>query len=763
MLFFLTLKEIILKMSNSNWIVNIFLLFRRYIPLMSDNPVLKMELNIGGRPMSLETGRLARQAGGAVFVRYGDTTVLVTATMARSVRPGIDFFPLTVDYEERFYAVGKIPGGFIKREARPSEKAILSCRLIDRPLRPLFPESLRNEVQVVATVMSVDQDNAPEIVAMVGASAALHISEIPLLHPIGGVIVGRVNGEFVINPVVKQEEQSDMHLVVAGTKDAVMMVEAGAKEVPENVMLDAITFGHEKVKEIVDFIEEFRKAALSLGLAKEKFVVENIEPAPEMVEAVNNLAEPRLEEALMRCSTERLSKQERDVYLDELKNGMIEELAEQFPEQEEEIGKLLDAIEKRLVRKMIIEKNIRIDGRTLTEVRPISVEVGILPRAHGSGLFTRGQTQILTAATLGTISEEQIIDGLGIEESKRFMHHYNFPPYSVGETRPMRAPGRREIGHGALAERALLAVIPPEEVFPYTIRLVSEALESNGSTSMGSVCGSSLALMDAGIPISAPVSGVAMGLIKEGDRFAVLTDIQGYEDHLGDMDFKVAGTEKGITALQMDIKIPGITREVFEQALAQAHEGRMHILKKMLAVLPKSRPELSPHAPRIINMQIDPEKIRDVIGPGGKIIKKIIEETGVEIDIEDDGRVFIAAVDQEKGKRAQEIIEILTKDPQTGEIYNGKVVRITDFGCFVEVIPGVLGLSGKEGLVHISQLAHHRVSRVEDVVKEGDMILVKVLGYDNQGRLKLSRKDAMPALESGGVRRERQQRLQKHR
>ncbi|NMA52176.1 MAG: polyribonucleotide nucleotidyltransferase [Peptococcaceae bacterium] len=730
---------------------------------MSDNPVLRMELNIGGRPMSLETGRLAKQAGGAVFVRYGDTTVLVTATMARNVRPGIDFFPLTVDYEERFYAVGKIPGGFIKREARPSEKAILSCRLIDRPLRPLFPENLRNEVQVVATVMSVDQDHAPEIAAMVGASAALHISEIPLQHPIGGVIVGRVNDELVINPVLEQEEQSELHLVVAGTKDAIMMVEAGAKEVPENIMLDAITFGHDKVKEIVDFIEDFRAAALSRGLAKEKFLVEDFEPAPELVEAVNSLAAPRLEEALMRCSTERLSKQARDVYLDELKNGLVEELAEQFPEQEDDIEKLLDATEKRLMRQMITTKNMRIDGRTLSEVRPITVEVGILPRAHGSGLFTRGQTQILTAATLGTISEEQIIDGLGIEESKRFMHHYNFPPYSVGETRPMRSPGRREIGHGALAERALLAVIPPEDVFPYTIRLVSEALESNGSTSMGSVCGSCLALMDAGIPISAPVSGVAMGLIKEGDRFAVLTDIQGYEDHLGDMDFKVAGTEKGITALQMDIKIAGINKEVFEQALAQAHEGRMHILQKMLAVLPKYRPELSPHAPRIINMHIDPEKIRDVIGPGGKIIKKIIEETGAEIDIEDDGRVFIAAVDQDKGKRAQEIIEILTKDPQTGEIYNGRVVKIMDFGCFVEVIPGVLGLSGKEGLVHISQLAHNRVNKVEDVVKEGDMILVKVLGYDNQGRLKLSRKDAMPAPEGGEFKRERQQRVQKHR
>lgn len=714
---------------------------------MSDHPVLRLELNIGGRPMTLETGRLAKQAGGAVFVRYGETAVLVTATMARNIRTGIDFFPLTVDYEERFYAVGKIPGGFIKRESRPSEKAILSGRLIDRPIRPLFPKQLRNEVQVVATVMSVDQDHAPEIAAMVGASAALHISEIPLKFPIGGVIVGRVNGEFVINPILNQAEQSDMHLVVAGTKDAVMMVEAGAKEIPEKIMLDAIAYGHSVVREIVDFIEKYREEALAKGLAKEKMIPEFAEPAAELVDAVNQAATPIFEDALHRCSSEKLSKQTRDNFLDELKANLVGQFLEQFPEQEGDIKALLDVIEKQLMRRMITTRGIRIDGRSLTEVRPITVEVGLLPRAHGSGLFTRGQTQILSAATLGTISEEQILDGLGVEESKRFIHHYNFPPFSVGETRPMRSPGRREIGHGALAERALSAIIPAEDAFPYTIRLVSEALESNGSTSMGSVCGSCLALMDAGVPISDPVSGVAMGLIKEDDQFIVLTDIQGYEDHLGDMDFKVAGTVKGITALQMDIKIAGISQEVFERALAQAHEGRMHILQKMLDVLPAPRPELSPHAPRIIHTTIDPEKIRDVIGPGGKIIKKIIEETGADIDIEDDGRVFIAAIDQEKGKRALEIIESITKEVQPGEIYNGRVVKIMDFGCFVEVVPGVLGLTGKEGLVHISQLAHHRVNKVEDVVKEGDMILVKVIGYDNQGRLKLSKKDAMPAPE----------------
>ncbi|BAF59456.1 polyribonucleotide nucleotidyltransferase [Pelotomaculum thermopropionicum SI] len=715
---------------------------------MADRSILTREIIVGGRPMILETGRLANQASGAVFVRYGDTAVLVTATVAPTVRAGIDFFPLTVDYEERFYAVGKIPGGFIKRESRPSEKAILSGRLIDRPIRPLFPKEMRNEVQVIATILSVDQDNAPEIAAMVGASAALHISEIPLKFPIGGVIVGRVDGRFVINPVLAQAEKSDMHLVVAGTKDAVMMVEAGAKEVPEEVILEAISFGHETVKEIVAFIERYREEALEMGLAKEKMVIEVAEPDPVLVEAVTGPATEKLDGVLRRCVNERLSKQERDSLLNNIKDELMQKFLADYPEQESLIKDLLDSIEKKLVRRMITEEGLRIDGRALNEVRPISVEVGVLPRPHGSGLFTRGQTQILSVVTLGTVSEEQILDGLGVEESKRFMHHYNFPPYSTGETRPLRSPGRREIGHGALAERALAAVIPGEEEFPYTIRIVSEALESNGSTSMGSVCGSTLALMDAGVPISAPVAGVAMGLIKEGDNFTVLTDIQGFEDHLGDMDFKVAGTAKGITALQMDIKIPGITREVFEKALAQAYEGRMHILNKMLEVLPAPRPELSPHAPRIIHITIDPDKIRDVIGPGGKVIKKIVEETGAEIDIEDDGRVFIAAVDQEKGRKAQEIIETLTKEVQTGEIYTGRVTRITDFGCFVEIIPGVLGMQGKEGLVHISQLAHHRVNRVEDVVKEGDVILVKVTGYDSQGRLKLSKKEATPPPES---------------
>lgn len=716
---------------------------------MTENPILKREINIGGRLMILETGRLAKQAGGAVYVRYGDTTVLVTATVADHVRAGIDFFPLTVDYEERFYAVGKIPGGFIKREGRPSEKAILSGRLIDRPIRPLFPKEMRNEVQVIATILSVDQDHAPEIAAMIGASAALHISEIPFKHPIGGVIVGRVDGQFVINPVLAQSEKSELHLVVAGTKEAVMMVEAGAFEVPESVILEAITYGHEAIKDIVDFIESYREEALLMGLAKEKMEIEIIEPHPALTEAVNNIAMAKYDSALRYCVNERLSKLARDRYLSGIKNEIMQELLEQYPEEEGTISKLIDSVEKKLVRRMIAVEGLRIDGRDLREVRPISVDVGVLPRPHGSGLFTRGQTQILSVVTLGTISEGQILDGLGVEESKRFMHHYNFPPFSTGETRPMRSAGRREIGHGALAERALSPVIPKEEDFPYTIRIVSEALESNGSTSMGSVCGSCLALMDAGVPISAPVAGVAMGLISEDNNFTVLTDIQGYEDHLGDMDFKVAGTAKGVTALQMDIKIPGITREILHRALTQAHEGRMHIMEKMLEVIPAPRPELSPYAPRIIHTTIDTDKIRDVIGPGGKIIKKIIEETDAEIDIEDDGRVFIAAVDQKKGEKALEIIEALTKEVQTGEIYTGRVTRITDFGCFVEIIPGVLGLPGKEGLVHISQLEYHRVNKVEDVVKEGDMILVKVVGYDNQGRLKLSKKDAAAPPKEG--------------
>lgn len=711
---------------------------------MSQGPILTREIEIAGRKMVLETGRLAKQAGGAVLVRYGDTVTIVTATMARNKREGIDFFPLTVDYEERLYAVGKIPGGFIKRESRPSEKAVLSGRLIDRPIRPLFPKGFRNEVQVIATVLSVDQDNAPEIAAMVGASAALHISEIPFGGPIGGVIVGRIDGNYVINPTISEAEKSDLHLVVAGTGDAVMMVEAGAQEVPEKVVLDAIAFGHRKVQEIVEFIEKFREEALVMGLAREKAVPQIAVVDPAVEGAVLPVALERMNAAVKQCVADRMDKKSREDFLEETKAAIADQFAETFPDQSQAVINIVETAEKKALRDMIIKEKLRIDGRSTTEVRTIAVEVGVLPRTHGSGLFTRGQTQVMSVVTLGPISDEQRLDGLGVEERKRFMHHYNFPPFSTGETKPMRSPGRREIGHGALAERALEAVVPPAETFPYTIRIVSEVLESNGSTSMGSVCGSCLALMDAGVPINAPVAGAAMGLIKEGDEVVVLTDIQGIEDHLGDMDFKVAGTRNGVTAMQMDIKVAGVTPEILERAVAQATEARMHILGKMIEVIAGPREELSRYAPRILHFTIDPDKIRDVIGPGGKIIKKIVEETGVEIDIEDDGRVYIAAIDRDAGKKAFGIIEGITREVQVGEIYNGKVTRVTDFGCFVEVIPGVMGMPGKEGLVHISQLAHHRVARTEDIANEGDMIPVKAIGYDNQGRLKLSRKEAVP-------------------
>ena len=711
---------------------------------MSEVKILRKEIEISGRKMILETGRVARQASGAVLVRYGDTVVLVTATMAKNKREGIDFFPLTVDYEERLYAVGKIPGGFIKRESRPSEKAVLSGRLIDRPIRPLFPKGFRNEVQVVATIMSVDQDNAPEMAAMIGASAALHLSHIPFAGPIGGVIVGRVDGRLIFNPGIAEAEKSDLHLVVAGTADAVMMVEAGAQEVPESVVLEAISFGHDKVKEIVGVIEAFRAEALAMGLAREKIVPDVNAVAPEVEEAVYPVAMEKLNESIRRCVADKMDEKTRENILDDMKDEVAALFAEQFPDQMGSVKSVIETAEKKAMRQMILKDKIRIDGRSTTEVRPITVEVGILPRTHGSGLFTRGQTQILSVVTLGAISEEQRLDGLGVEETKRFMHHYNFPPFSTGETKPMRSPGRREIGHGALAERAVGAIIPSEDKFPYTIRIVSEALESNGSTSMGSVCGSCLALMDAGVPIKSPVAGAAMGLIKDGDEVAVLTDIQGIEDHLGDMDFKVAGTVNGVTAMQMDIKVAGVTPEVLARAVAQATDARMHILGKMLEVISTPREDLSRYAPRIIHFSIDPDKIRDVIGPGGKIIKKIVEETGVDIDIEDDGRVYIAAVDPEAGKKALGIIEGITKEVQVGEIYNGKVTRVTDFGCFVEIIPGVMGLPGKEGLVHISQLAHHRVAKTEDIAREGESILVKAIGYDNHGRLKLFRKEAVP-------------------
>ncbi|BBB93131.1 MAG TPA: polyribonucleotide nucleotidyltransferase [Methylomusa anaerophila] len=687
------------------------------------------QLEIGGRALTIESGKMAKQANGAVLVRYGDTAVLVTATQSAEPRLGIDFFPLTVDYEERLYSVGKIPGGFIKREGRPSESAILAGRLIDRPIRPLFADGLRNDVQIVATVLSVDQDNPPDIPAMIGASCALGISDIIFGGPIGGVRIGLINNQFVVNPTVSQQGCSELNLVVAGTEDAVLMVEAGANELPEETVLDAIMFGHDIIRQIVNFQED-----IITKVGKQKKEKPLYEVPAEIDTAVREFVTDKLQVAVSNPD-----KLEREEKIKEIKNQTAEHFSAIFLENEKDVSYMIQKILKEIVRRMITIDKIRPDGRQVEEVRPITCETGLLARTHGSGLFTRGQTQVLTITTLGAIGDEQILDGLGVEESKRYMHHYNFPAFSVGETRPSRGPGRREIGHGALAERALVPVIPPESEFPYTIRLVSEVLESNGSTSMGSVCGSTLSLMDAGVPIKAPVSGVAMGLVKEGDHYTILTDIQGMEDALGDMDFKVAGTVNGVTAVQMDIKIAGISKGILQDALAQAKRGRMHILSKMLEVISEPKAELSPYAPRIITMEIDPDKIRDVIGPGGKTIKKIIEDTGVSIDIEDDGKVFIAAVDVEAGQKAVRIIETLVRDVEVGGVYMGKVTRLMNFGAFVEILPG------KEGLVHISQLARERVAKVEDVVKPGDEILVKVTEIDRQGRINLSRKELLKA------------------
>ncbi|BCU82049.1 polyribonucleotide nucleotidyltransferase [Polycladomyces abyssicola] len=683
----------------------------------------KFETELAGRRLVLEFGSYANQANGSVLVRYGDTVVLATAVASKEPRD-TDFFPLTVNYEERLYAVGKIPGGFIKREGRPSEKAVLASRLIDRPIRPLFPDGFRNEVQVVCLVLSVDQDCSSEIAAMIGASAALSVSDIPFDGPIAGVIVGRVDGKLVINPTVEQMEKSDMHLVVAGTKDAINMVEAGSNEVPEEDILEAILYGHETVRRLVEFQEEIVRA-----IGKEKMVPELYEVPEELERRVREMATDRLIQA-----AQIVEKQERQNAIDAINQEVLEALAEEYPEQEADILNVLHDILKEEVRRMILEEGKRPDGRTAEEIRPLSSEVHILPRTHGSGLFRRGQTQVLSVCTLGALGDVQILDGLDLEESKRFMHHYNFPPFSVGEARPIRAPGRREIGHGALGERALEPVIPSEDEFPYTIRLVSEVLESNGSTSQASICASTLALMDAGVPIKAPVAGIAMGLVKEGDRVAVLTDIQGMEDHLGDMDFKVAGTRKGVTALQMDIKIKGIDRDILKAALEQARKARMTILDNMAQAIAEPRQELSPYAPKILTMRIHPDKIRDVIGPSGRVINRIIDETGVKIDIEQDGRIYIASTDPKQNEAAKKIIEDLVREVEVGETYLGTVKRVEKYGAFVEVLPG------KEGLVHISQLAENRVAKVSDVVKVGDTILVKVTEIDDQGRINLSRK-----------------------
>jgi len=690
-----------------------------------------VEMQLGGRPLVLETGRLAKQANAAVMVRYGDTAVLCTVT-ASSEPKDLDFFPLTVNYEERLYAVGKIPGGFIKREGRPSEKAILASRLTDRPIRPLFPEGFRNDVQVLNLVMSVDQDCEPEIAAMIGTSAALSISDVPFNGPIGGVAVGRVNGNFVVNPTIAEQEASDIYLVVAGTKDAIMMVEAEANEVPEEVMLEAIMFGHEEIKKIVAKIEELVAVA-----GKEKMEVKLHAVDENVDREVREFAEARLVEAVR--IEEKHARQDAIDAINEETYAVFEEKYIETPELLKDVKEVLHDIVKEEVRRLITHDKIRPDGRGLSEIRPIECDTGLLPRTHGSGLFTRGQTQALSVCTLGALGDVQILDGIDLEETKRFMHHYNFPPFSVGEARPLRAPGRREIGHGALGERALSKVIPNEAEFPYTIRLVSEVLESNGSTSQASICASTLAMMDAGVPIKAPVAGVAMGLIKDGEHVSILTDIQGMEDHLGDMDFKVAGTPDGVTAIQMDIKIDGIDRAILQEALQQAKEGRMHILGKMMEVIKEPRASLSQYAPKIITMQINPDKIRDVIGAGGKIINKIIEETGVKIDIEQDGRVFIASSNEEMNRKALTIIEGIVKEVAVGEIYTGTVKRIEKFGAFVEILPN------KDGLVHISQLSTERVAKVEDVVAIGDVITVKVTEIDQQGRINLSRKAVLTA------------------
>lgn len=681
---------------------------------------------INGHKFTVEIGELAKQANGACMVHYGDTSVLCTVTASKEPKD-LPFFPLTVNYEERLYAVGKIPGGFIKREGRPSEKAILASRLIDRPIRPLFPDGFRNEVQVISTVMSVDQDCSSEIAAMVGSSIALCISDIPFNGPIAGVNVGRVDGEFIINPTVEQQEKSDLELTVAGTKDAINMVEAGANEISEEVMLDAIMFAHEEIIRLVEFQEEIVN---EIGV--EKAEIEIFEIDPEIRKAVEAEAKDKLIEAIQ--VKEKLAREEA---IDAVKEETLAKYEDEEEDVIEHVKLTLDEMLKEEVRRLITEEKVRPDGRKLDEIRPLSSRIGILPRTHGSGLFTRGQTQVLSVCTLGALGDVQILDGLDLEESKRFMHHYNFPQFSVGEVGPIRGPGRREIGHGALGERALEKVIPPETDFPYTIRLVSEVLESNGSTSQASICASTLAMMDAGVPIKAPVAGIAMGLVKNGDNYSILTDIQGIEDALGDMDFKVAGTEKGITALQMDIKIEGLSKEILQESLQQAKVGRMKILESMLQTIDKPRKSLSPYAPKITTIKINPEKIRDVIGPSGKQINQIIDETGVKIDIEQDGTIFISSVDVEMNEKAKKIIEDLVREVEVGQIYLGTVKRIEKFGAFVELF------NGKDGLVHISQLQDKHTNRVEDVVSIGDKIMVKVKEIDPQGRINLSRKDVL--------------------
>jgi polyribonucleotide nucleotidyltransferase len=689
--------------------------------------VKKIEVDFHGRPLSIEVGRMAKQADGAALVRYGETVVLVTAVAAKELKTDTDFFPLTVDYQERTFAAGKIPGGFFKREGRPSEKEILTCRLIDRSIRPLFAGGLKAETQIIATVLSADRENDPDVVAMLGASAALEISDIPFNGPLAGVRVGRVSGKWVVNPTQSQLSESDVDIFLSGSRDAIVMVEGGSRMLPEDEILEALFKGHEAIQPLLDYQEQLKRE-----VGKTKRSVPLVEPDKALSQRVDALAREKVLQAI--AITEKLERYKR---LDEVKREVVTQVLLDFPEREKEIKGTFEGLKKDYFRQLVIKDKRRIDGRGLKDIRPITCEVEVLPRTHGSALFTRGETQALVITTLGTSSDEQKIDALIGEHYKKFMLHYNFPPFSVGEVKFLRGPSRRDIGHGNLAERALLPVLPREEDFPYTVRIVSEVLESNGSTSMATVCGGALSLMDAGVPITAPVAGIAMGLIKEGDQVRILSDILGDEDHLGDMDFKVAGTREGVTSLQMDIKIAGVTREVMHEALYQAREGRLHILGIMEKTIAAPRRDLSSHAPRIITLKVRPEKIREIIGPGGKVIRGIVQETGVKMDVEDDGTIMIASNDEAASRRAVEMVQRITAEPEIGKIYRGTVRKIMDFGAFVEILPGT------DGLVHISQLAPERVRRVTDVLNEGDEVMVKVLEIDKQGKIKLSRKDAL--------------------
>jgi polyribonucleotide nucleotidyltransferase len=670
---------------------------------------------------------MAKQADGAALVRYGETVVLVTAVAAKELKTDTDFFPLTVDYQERTFAAGKIPGGFFKREGRPSEKEIITCRLIDRSIRPLFAGGLKAETQIIATVLSADRENDPDLVAMLGASAALEVSDIPFNGPLAGVRVGRVSGKWVVNPTQSQLSESDVDIFLSGSRDAIVMVEGGSRMLPEDEILEGLFKGHEAIQPLLDYQEQLKRE-----VGKTKRSVPLVEPDKALSQRVDALAREKILQAI--AITEKLERYKR---LDEVKREVVTQVLLDFPEREKEIKGTFEGLKKDYFRQLVIKDKRRIDGRGLKDIRPITCEVEVLPRTHGSALFTRGETQALVITTLGTSSDEQKIDALIGEHYKKFMLHYNFPPFSVGEVKFLRGPSRRDIGHGNLAERALLPVLPREEDFPYTVRIVSEVLESNGSTSMATVCGGALSLMDAGVPITAPVAGIAMGLIKEGDQVRILSDILGDEDHLGDMDFKVAGTREGVTSLQMDIKIAGVTREVMHEALYQAREGRLHILGIMEKTIAAPRRELSGHAPRIITLKVRPEKIREIIGPGGKVIRGIVQETGVKMDVEDDGTIMIASNDEAASRRAVEMVQRITAEPEIGKIYRGTVRKIMDFGAFVEILPGT------DGLVHISQLAPERVRRVTDVLNEGDEVMVKVLEIDKQGKIKLSRKDAL--------------------